>query len=102
MERKRTKSRYTTPKKGTKRRKIVNLMLRSEGLATKDAEKHDLTQKNINGILEALKYDYGFDLQTIGTNQAKPSTNGAGRRSNIYRIIGRWTWAGKYRSFLRG
>lgn len=101
--RRRTKSKYGTPRKGTKRRKLVLLLLRKQGLTTEQAYEIGMKREDLGGALAALRDDCGFDIQVIGTRPGRVGTRGfATKHLYVYRIIGRYRWSGSYRSFLRG
>lgn len=88
------KDRYSTPKKGTKKRQLVLALLNPKGIKTSDMK--ELGFKD-SGAIENLRNDCGFDVQII---DQQPSPSGKGRPTNVYRIIGRYRWKGGYRSFL--
>lgn len=88
------RTKYTTPRKGTKVRKAVLLLLRPCG-ATMQQMITETSICKASNILEDIKNFYGFDVQIINQIPSK-----IGRHTNVYRIIGRWRWNGSYRSFL--
>jgi hypothetical protein len=91
---------FTSPKKGTKAREIINLMLRPCGLSSSEAAKKKLI-KNTNGltaIISRFEYESGFDIRVIGK---KSSSHKRGAKEKIYRIVGRHRWNGKYFSLVR-
>ncbi len=78
------RTKFATPRKGTKIRQIVNLALRPCGVCADDLP--DLIPRRIKPI--PLRDEYGFDILAMG------------RAPTRYRIIGRWRYDGSYRSFL--
>lgn len=94
---KKIKSKYSTPKKGTKRRLIINLMLRPDGVSLQEVHEYGLNKDTFSKDMEWLRNDCGFDTAVIGRRPI-PNSN---RTSNVYKIIGRYYWNGKYRSFLK-
>jgi len=85
----RRKSSYCTPRKGTKTRAAVNLLLRREGAT-------NLEVGSLAALAERLRYDCGFDIAAF----PEPSTGKTGRPACRYKIIGRYRWDGSYRSFV--
>jgi len=84
----RRKSAYSTPRKGTKTRVVVNLMLRREGLLSDQFP-------SVPSLAERLRDDCGFDIAIFPAPTGKP-----GRPRSCYKIIGRYRWDGSYRSFV--
>lgn len=91
------KSKYSTPKKGTKRRTMINLLLRPEGLSLYEIEKLGFSKLNFSKDIEWMRSDCGFDVLIVGRRPLENSH----RFTNVYRIIGRYYWDGRYRSFLK-
>lgn len=83
----RHKSSYTTPRKGTKTRAAINLLLRREGATGSEFA---------SGTVERLRNDCGFDIAVF----PEPATGKVGRPASRYKIIGRYRWDGSYRSFV--
>ena len=82
------RTKFATPRKGTKIRQIVNLALRPCGVCVDDLP--DLIPRRHLAIYAngPLRDEYGFDILPMG------------RAPTRYRIIGRWRYDGSYRSFL--
>jgi len=94
----RIKTIYTNPRKGTKARAAVNLMLRREGAtAAEIAERVGYNRVNsISAMCEALRNDKGFDIAAFPV----AGSGHVGRPPSVYKIIGRYRCNGSYRSFV--
>lgn len=94
------RDRFVFPGKGTNARKIVNLLLKPQGLTGIEAFDRGLVRQphGLNTLIARLEYDCGFDVRAIGRIRYGP---GRGRAMYIHRIFGRHAWNGQYRSYLR-
>lgn len=92
------RDRFVSPRKGTKVRALINLLLKPQGMTTFEAVQAGLVKEStsISGVLARLEYECGFDIRVVG---ASPRVL-KGRRAYIYRIVGRHRWNGQYRSFV--
>lgn len=94
----RRKPEYSSPRKGTKSRAMVNLMLRCEGATAEDFVAVGVKPGggNIISTLERLRNDQGFDIAAFPEPQ-----QARGRPRYRWKIIGRFIKSGGYRSFIR-
>ena len=88
------KSAYRKPHKGTMTRQIILLLMRPQGATSKDMMEVGIRKNNsISTVLRTITDDCGFDVQITGKSDGL-------YKYKIYRIIGKYSWLGKYRSFL--
>lgn len=95
------KSKYSTPKKGTKRRLLLNLLLNKDGASFQKLREHGLDPTRLNKDMEWILDDCGFDLRKIGVIPEKDRKPNSVKTSPVYRIVGRYYWDGRYRSFMK-
>lgn len=89
---------YSDVKPGTKKAKIVEKMMSPEGATTGWAQRHlNVPQTYFGALLsQQLTEFHGYDVRAF----KNPNTYGSRIGARIYRIVGRWTWDGKYESYI--
>jgi hypothetical protein len=77
---------------------MVNMLLRCEGATCEELAQ--MTGSKIGAIHTAIYNcmmdDMGFDVVAF----REPSRPGMSKPRHRYKIVGRWAWSGKYRSFI--
>lgn len=102
MPAKRGHSKKRLPSKGTKRREMLRLMLRPEGLTANEAIEFGLGGPGVvSDASERLYADYGFDVRSfrIPNPNHNPRQRGSKKLLAVYRVVGRFKDCGGYRSF---
>lgn len=79
------------PRKGTKARNVLLLMLKPEGFARNDIEDEP---HNLTTLIATLRDDKGYDIRKFPKRKSDK-----GRAKSVYRCIGKMRWDGSYRSF---
>jgi len=92
------KSSYGNPLKGTKRYKIIQLMLRPEGTNSKELIEVGLLKSShdLYTIMNDLRDFFGFDIKIISQKRS----NFGPKPINQVAIVGRESWDGKYQSWI--
>jgi hypothetical protein len=104
MKRGHHKHKYTTPKKGTKTRQLLLMLLRLQG-----ATMHELRAElgwgkgSIRTNISMLGDFGGWDVRQFPVDnpnriEGMPTSTGGWRKLTAYRIVGRDRWGGGYRS----
>ena len=87
------------PAKGTKKRKMLAMLLRCQGATGPElAAALGAKLSNVQPMIEELMNFKGWDIRTVGQINAP----GKGRPASIKKIVGRYRENGRYRSFIRG
>lgn len=84
------KQKYTTPKKGTKRRGIINMLLRPQGVTRRELELRQLDSAK-KAQWAWLTDDCGFIVEPTGEKRQQTYA--------VYKITGRLRADGSVRSF---
>jgi hypothetical protein len=82
------------PRKGTKRRELLRLLFRSQGMRSDECP---IGQHNSKGAVDALRNDFGFDIREF----KEPHTGRRVKRRNVYKVVGWDRPNGRYRSFVK-
>ena len=89
------------PKRGSKTRAILALMLRPQGLTVHEAVQLGLSPKsgNLGGPLQQLELFKGWDIRRVSLPEEhrKERNN---RWGIAYKVVGRYRDSGRYRSFV--
>lgn len=102
------------PKKGSKLRASVLLMLRPQGATNPEVcEVYGTDYKRgagganqVYNVIEALREQKGYDVRTFPLPPHDPRQAGfsdpstVGRRPVVHRVVGKMRWDGSYRSFV--
>lgn len=100
-----SRNKYSTPRKGTKTRALLLLMLRPQGATTKEIlEKVQMRQQAVLPTIISLRDFGGWDIRifSVPNPDTSPTLTGRKRMATTlaYRVVGRLRFHGGYRSFI--
>lgn len=92
------RSRFSTPKKGTKARSALIAMAHAPGLTLKEATAcFGMEKGTFSGVLENARSLGGWDIRGFRVPNPEPERPGRHRHLTAYRIVGRERWREGYR-----
>ena len=100
------KSKYSkAPKKGSRTRQFLMLAMREQGVGVGElinlwrVNDPDKAMKHISGMVPYLHDMGGWDIRIFRSRITTVTETVSSR--NVYKVVGRFTWKGGYRSFLK-
>lgn len=90
-----------TPRKGTKTREVLLMMLRPQGAASYEIDRLFGKGFCAAAIVRTLRDDKGWDVRTFSMPRSD-SPHQYGRLPVVHKVVGKMKWDGSYRSFVKG
>lgn len=89
------RSGFLSPDKGTKLRELVCLLLGTNGISDSEIRRRKLISKRDSSVNVMMRLEFycGFDIRKIAEIKV------GDQFLNVYKIVGRHRWHGRYRSF---